>query len=533
MTKYHGLERETGVMEDVRRAKIRPSLPLEDILIGRDVLELVTTAMYVDPITIYREYIQNAADSIDEARRCGLLKPNEPGKVTVDIELTTRSARIRDNGTGIPWGNFVSCLTTIGASGKRGTPARGFRGVGRLAGMGYAQELIFRSRVEGEDLVSELRWDCVSLKRTLRNAAPNEGISEFVSSIVVASRVDPDGYPERFFEVELRGLIRLGSDKLLNSVAIADYLAQVAPVPFSPDFRFGAEIMAALRGTVTLGEFELHVSDIEGPIYRPHRNSVAVDSKRVSSFEDIQFIDIPSVDGEIAAIGWVLHHGYEGAVPINSLIRGLRLRCGNLQVGDHALLEDIFPEPRFNAWSVGEIHIIDRRVVPNGRRDHFEQSAHFNNILNHVTPLARSIARRCRESSRKRQLLRQFTVEETKVRDRLDILAQGALTSTERKASAAFIQHCIGRMEKIVDTEGLSEVERSSLQTRVAAVRVVFQGIVTEPVTSPLGHLPVGKRRMYEHLFELVYECSANRTAAKALVDRMLIRLQANGPHGS
>ena len=38
-------------------------------VVGKDVLELLSTAMYVDPLTIYREYVQNAADAIDEARR--------------------------------------------------------------------------------------------------------------------------------------------------------------------------------------------------------------------------------------------------------------------------------------------------------------------------------------------------------------------------------------------------------------------------------------------------------------------------------
>jgi len=40
-----------------------------DVVVGKDVLELVSSAMYVDPMTIYREYIQNAANAIDEARR--------------------------------------------------------------------------------------------------------------------------------------------------------------------------------------------------------------------------------------------------------------------------------------------------------------------------------------------------------------------------------------------------------------------------------------------------------------------------------
>ena len=36
----------------------------DDIVIGKDVLELLSTSMYVDPMTIYREYVQNAADPL-------------------------------------------------------------------------------------------------------------------------------------------------------------------------------------------------------------------------------------------------------------------------------------------------------------------------------------------------------------------------------------------------------------------------------------------------------------------------------------
>ena len=43
----------------------------DDIVIGKDILELLSSSMYVDPMTIYREYVQNAADSIDEARAGG------------------------------------------------------------------------------------------------------------------------------------------------------------------------------------------------------------------------------------------------------------------------------------------------------------------------------------------------------------------------------------------------------------------------------------------------------------------------------
>ena len=53
----------------------------KDVVIGKYAIESLTTGMYTDPFVIYREYIQNATDAIDEAikqipmKRCG--KPEE------------------------------------------------------------------------------------------------------------------------------------------------------------------------------------------------------------------------------------------------------------------------------------------------------------------------------------------------------------------------------------------------------------------------------------------------------------------------
>src|SRR5664279_1793940 len=82
-----------------------------EIVIGKDILELLSSSMYVDPMTIYREYVQNAADAIDEARANGELDSNEPGKVTIDIDVSSRNVKITDNGTGISHGDFANRLT--------------------------------------------------------------------------------------------------------------------------------------------------------------------------------------------------------------------------------------------------------------------------------------------------------------------------------------------------------------------------------------------------------------------------------------
>ena len=54
-----------------------PELPIH---IGGDILSLVTSAMYTSPLSVYREYIQNAADSIAAF--------GKPEDCKIDIKMT-------------------------------------------------------------------------------------------------------------------------------------------------------------------------------------------------------------------------------------------------------------------------------------------------------------------------------------------------------------------------------------------------------------------------------------------------------------
>lgn len=76
---------------------------LDRVVIGKDVLELVSSAMYVEPLTIFREYVQNSADAIDEAHAAKLYSKGETGQVSIEIDAAKRKVTIRDNGVGVPW----------------------------------------------------------------------------------------------------------------------------------------------------------------------------------------------------------------------------------------------------------------------------------------------------------------------------------------------------------------------------------------------------------------------------------------------
>ena len=517
-----GVAKRAGPPSDDARA----TRNFPDITIGPDILELLSSAMYVDPITIYREYVQNAADAVDVARCGGILAPDQLGRVDISIDAQVRSVRIRDNGCGVPSEAFGRRLLALGGSEKRGTSARGFRGVGRLAGLGYAREVIFRASAAGETITSELRWDCRELKAALLapdNVGSAADVIRSVTSFEQQGGTDAD---EHFFEVELKGVVRLSKDQLTSPTAVGAYLSQVAPVPFAPDFRFGTEITTALSRHMDTGTLLIHINGAAEPIYRPHRDRIACDDKRQVAFESVDVVELGGIDGNVAAVAWVLHHEYEGALPAGTMVKGLRLRSGNIQVGGYALLEDLFPETRFNAWTVGEVHMLDSRIVPNGRRDHFEQNAHYNNLLNHLLPTARAIARRCRASSVRRKWEREFEIHARTAEEKLAIIEQGGIGKAERNRMALEVEKALLRMSNI--NESKFRDERAGVRVaRITSLRAKLSSLLNDKAvaTSPLSRLPDRERRTYESFFELIYACSTNRIAAKSLIDRILMRL--------
>lgn len=495
-------------------------------IIGKDVLELLSTSMYINPLSIYREYIQNAADAIDDARRNQVLSDATVGRVDISLDASARTVRIRDNGIGLNRGSFVERLIAFGASKKRGSRARGFRGVGRLAGLGYCQELVFRSKSVDDEQVNELRWDCRQLKTLLRTPEFSDDLEKLVREIVATRTLRSTGFPSHFFEVELAGIIRHGNDVLVDGGSIEGYLSQVAPVPFAPAFRWREQIDSILSPSVGLGNLEIHIDGRPDPVYRPHRNEFEVRRGVADSFQELEALTIRNSDGDAAAVGWVLHHGYWGSIPSGSRVSGLRLRTGNMQIGEPNLLDDLFPEARFNSWVVGEIHIIDARVLPNGRRDHFEQNIHFRNIVSQLSPIARELVRRCRVSSLKRNCMRQFEQGMASVTERVAILRQGATTKTRRRVLIEEIQGHVPKLEKISSSALLDPDVQRNYGTRLKRLDSQLLKLLNANGSHKnLMRLRVKQRRLVQRVFDLIYANSGNQGSAKILVDKILRRL--------
>jgi hypothetical protein len=297
-------------------------------------------------------------------------------------------------------------------------------------------------------------------------------------------------------------------------------------VPFAPGFEFGEQIRNKLLPHVALGEVAIYINTSPSPIYRPHRNMFDVRKGVTDKFREVEVIEIPGIDGALAALGWVLHHGYSGALPPSVGLGGVRLRIGNIQVGESNIVEQIFPESRFNAWVVAELHILDARILPNGRRDHLEQNVHCQNLLDHVSVHAYALSRRCRTSSALRNWTRQFQQNLNATKQLAAILRQSAVTKSKRIELNEEIESHFQVLDKIAARPIFGKAIQSDLRKRIKVLRSETEEVgKARDLHSKLLRFKPSKREFAAKIFDLIYDLNKDNQGAKLLVDRILRRL--------
>ena len=220
-------------------------------------------------------------------------------------------------------------------------------------------------------------------------------------------------WPDHFFEVTVRARHIRHAASTLPSTATPSRTtcAQVWPVPLAPAFPLAAQITDFLSEHTNHFVFNVRLAPDTTPITRPFGATLRLTDDYAAAYERLETRLIPRLDdGDPAAVLWLAHTPYAGSIPRQLGVRGLRARSGNIQIGSDDVFRHLFHETRFNGWCVGEVHIVDSRIVPNGRRDYFEPGPHLRNLENHLGGLAYEISARCSPRILHRNRLRQAEV---------------------------------------------------------------------------------------------------------------------------
>jgi len=314
--------------------------------IGKNVIETLTLGMYENPLVIYREYVQNAVDQIDIAVENDILDTKSDGRVDICIDKNEKTISIKDNATGIKSNEVLKFLGDVANSQKDREKHKGFRGIGRLGGLGYCEKLIFETSYKGESIKSIITLNAKQLRRIIEDRKIKMDASTVISVITELEK-EEEAINKHYFIVKL---IEVTNPELLEIDKVKDYLSMVAPIPFSKDFLFSKKIYA-------------------------YKNHFLKNDKIISLILDINFFEIKNNENEIIALAWYgISDLLNFIIKQENIERGFRLRRDNIQIGDQDTLNLFFNEDRFNHHFIGEIYLIGNAFIPNARRDYFNDN---------------------------------------------------------------------------------------------------------------------------------------------------------------
>ena len=265
----------------------------------------------------------------------------------------------------------------------------------------------------------------------------------------------------------------------------------------------------------------------DGPIHRPHRNSMAMGKAGETHFQELTTIYTPGRDGDVAAATWILHHDYRGALPSNSLVEGWRFRCGDIQVGDNTLLQSHFPESRFNSWCVAETHVLDPRILPNGRRDHFEQNTFYFDLTNHLAPHARDVAQRCRTSSITRNLVRLIEERLIECQQNLRVIEKGVIADVAASKLTAKLENTLDNLQRLSSRASISADQQVRYQGKIKRLRhKALKLSLNRGGDATLSRFTPSQRSVLAEVFNTIYQSTEDLQRAQSLVDKILGRLK-------
>ena len=372
-------------------------------IIGRQLFDIITSGMYDNPLMVYREYIQNAVDAIDLAID-GEVLALEDARISITLNGQDRTIIIQDNGHGLSNSTAHSTLTNLGCSPKENQNQRGFRGIGRLGGLAYCDELVFETRSSENELVSVVRWNRKEFDSVAADTRQDITLQEMIETVAVLDYEEPlETTPAHFFRVTLHNVHRFHSDMLMNIKSVNDYLAQSAPVPYNKQsFAYADKIEQFLSKVNNYRSYNISVNGRQ--VFRPYLDEIKLSTNQSDYISEVEFIEFKSnePEAEPIALGWYAKTSFLATLPSSLNVKGIRVRQGNIEVGGEHFLDDKFSESRFSGWQIGEIHVVNGKLKPNARRDGFEHTPGFEKFLEQSHLLGRHLSSLCRKHSNTR-----------------------------------------------------------------------------------------------------------------------------------
>ena len=185
-------------------------------------------------------------------------------------------------------------------------------------------------------------------------------------------------------------------------------------------------------------------------------------------------------------------------------------------IGDKNMLSDVFRERRFNNYLIGEVHVVDMRLMPNSRRDDLEDNSarqRFRNCV--IREIGIPLSRRIRELSTARSSMKRAHYQ-SELEEASRQIGKGGYLAEAQK------DHVLRQLRRLL--EETQDIDRKStieeLLSQVENARHVLDNMDGK-VTSLLGF----ELRPYKKFFDIVYKQIDDKKMAEAILNKIISEL--------
>ncbi len=347
--------------------------------IGGEVLSILTTGLYRDPLDTLREYIQNAIDA-----DCG----------HIELVIDPDTIAVTDDGVGMKAEQARRAIR-LGISDKNPLKNVGFRGIGIYSAFNLCEQLSIHTK-SAEDAQGHV----ISINfRTIREELLKEQERR-------KKQLPPALYLEKLLEssvvvdVDQQNVILDHGSKAIMSVLLGDvykrlndwgqveaYLQNVVPLPFRSDFKWAELIEKRLRDEAQrIVPLTLQVLARREEIHRPYLDAMFIHGGRHKP------MFFPVTDGrEKFGIAWVCINDARQVLK-NTKLRGLLIKKFGFSIADRGFLEPFFRRTVFNRRITGEVIVEHVGLIPNAARSDFEHNSTWQAFLVALGKLVQGIS---------------------------------------------------------------------------------------------------------------------------------------------
>lgn len=339
--------------------------------VGKKLLKICMGDLYPNPLVVFREYVQNSCDSLQEAERTGLI--TDPQEKIISITINPNSITVHDRGVGVKKDDVKRHLIDLSYSSK-GDESIGQYGIGRFTGAKYCNKLIFETSAKDEPCKSIVTFDAKRAREIIESESDYE-LTE-VMDAVTTHQTDVEDSDLHYFRVTMKSI---NDDHLLDTDGVRDYLSMTIPVQYEEAF-LDEVLMPAFEKEPDTDYFDyfsklpqctVRLNDID--VRKPYDTLFKNSQNKNEKVGKAKLFKLKNED-DVLAWGWYSMSASAKQFISEVPFRKIRLRKLNMTIGDDTTLDSLYQNEADPTYFVGEIHVLHEDIEPTTGREGLSDS---------------------------------------------------------------------------------------------------------------------------------------------------------------